>query len=415
MGGSTKIGVAVVAVVGVCLAAWLRLERMQASRPRVWTERVAQHDVVEMVVGHGTVVGAPSVIVSADTDGRVSSVTARVGQRVSAGDPLVLLDPTPFALKVERARAVVAAKEADKQRAVFATEQARGRAELAERQSARAVRLFALGVESVQAVAEAHHRARVSEWEVMAQRHRVAVAAAEALAADAELADALKEADRSVVRAPTDGEIVEVRVGPRRWVYPGSPGVPPTPLVAISRRAAPDVEVFVEQRQAVRVRLGQSASLMLEAISPRPFPLRVVSVRNVRAGTVAGAVPIRLRLEGQPAGVRNGIEGTVRIALGGRSNVVAIPNQAIRSARRRQDARRTNPGGRSSRTEAAWVVRGGLVKERMLVTGLRGDSHTEVLAGLSLGESVITGPYAVVRSIGVGDAVIPVRAPIVSQ
>lgn len=409
-----KIGVAMVTIVGVGVTAWLRLERMHASRPKVWIERVARHDVVEGVVAKGTVVRAPSVIVSADADGRVSAVTARTGQRVAVGDPLLVLDPRPFALKVERARAAVAARKADKERAVLAVEQASSRARLADSGRARGERLFAVGIESAQAVGEATHRALVADLEVVAQRHKVAGAVAEAFAAAAALADALREADRSVVRAPTGGEIVEIGVEQGQWVHAEAIGVAPTTLLTIAPAGASEIEVHLEQGQATRAQVGQSASVTLETLSASRLRARVVSKRAGAAGRLDGTAPLRLRLEEQPPGVRVGLTATVRIPIEARSQVPAIPNHAVRSAPR-HGAPRRGPVARAARTETAWVIRDGLVRERTLVTGLRGDTHTEVLAGLTLGESVVTGPYALVRSIGVGDAVIPVRAPIVSR
>ena len=415
MGVGAKTGLVIAAVVGTVLAARLSLERKQQSRPRVWTELVAQQDVVEAFVGYGTVVGAPSVTVSAEVDGRVRAVTARAGQRVAARHPLLALDSNPFAWKVERARAAVAARDADRERAVLAVEQARRRAQWAEKERARVEDLFASGVQSDEAAAQARHRSWIAALEVAVQLQRVEVASAEALAAESELADALQEAARSIVRAPIAGEIMEIGVQRGEWVQAGAVGVAPTRLFTIAPDGALDVEVNVQQRQAARVQLGQIASVTLPTLASRPLRARVVSKLAAAPGPIDGTALMRLRLEELAPGVRVGFTGTVRIPIEERSRVPAIPNHALHSAPRRYGPRRPRPGARSTRTERAWVIRDGLVAERTLVAGFRGDTHTEILAGISLGEAVITGPYALVRSIGVGDAVIPIRAPLAGR
>jgi HlyD family secretion protein len=249
----------------------------------------------------------------------------------------------------------------------------------------------------------------------VAQRHRVVGAVAEAFAAEAAWADALREADRSIVLAPTGGQIGEIGVEQGRWVHAGAAGVAPTTLLVITSTGPPEVEVRVEQRQAARVQVGQDASVTLEALSPRPLRARVVSRREVMSEGIDGTARLRLRLEERPHGVRVGLRATVRISIEERFQVPAIPNHAVRSESAGRAAPQKGTGARATRTETAWVIADGLVGERRLLGGLRGDTHTEVLAGLTLGESVITGPYALVRSIGVGDAVIPVPAPIVSR
>lgn len=58
-------------------------------------------------------VGAQKVLITPDISGKILSVSVREGQRVARGDPLFEIDPEPFRLAVQQARARVAGVRAE--------------------------------------------------------------------------------------------------------------------------------------------------------------------------------------------------------------------------------------------------------------------------------------------------------------
>src|SRR6185312_13124216 len=58
-------------------------------------------------------VGSQKVLITPDISGKVSKVIVREGQRVKAGDELFEIDPQPFRLAVDQAKAKVESVKAD--------------------------------------------------------------------------------------------------------------------------------------------------------------------------------------------------------------------------------------------------------------------------------------------------------------
>ena len=55
---------------------------------------------------------------------------------------------------------------------------------------------------------------------------------------------------------------------------------------------------------------------------------------------------------------------------------------------------------------ATWImVEDGIVSFREVTIGIAGTEYFEVLSGVSVGDSLVAGPYQIIRQLGVGDAV----------
>jgi HlyD family secretion protein len=63
------------------------------------------------------------------------------------------------------------------------------------------------------------------------------------------------------------------------------------------------------------------------------------------------------------------------------------------------------PGQTRKETEGVFVLRGPTIEYTPIKMGIAGDRYFEVLAGLSPGDEVVTGPYNVVRGLIDGDGV----------
>ncbi|MBM4393374.1 MAG: biotin/lipoyl-binding protein, partial [Deltaproteobacteria bacterium] len=83
-----------------------------ASLPVVVGE-VSQGPATIRVTLDGEVLDAEEAEVGAEVAGTVLAVPARVGQSVSKGDEVILLDPRPFRIALEQADALRMAAEAD--------------------------------------------------------------------------------------------------------------------------------------------------------------------------------------------------------------------------------------------------------------------------------------------------------------
>jgi multidrug resistance efflux pump len=306
-------------------------------------------------------------------DGLVASVTADVGDRVSASQVLVQLDDRTLRAQVEEARAEVAALEgtiaSERTAAELESAQiqrqrgeseaqiaaARANAEAWRIEAAEAVRnhelqtqLAARGgfvaAEALRAAESAARtaRARLQEAEANATAierstdgrtrgardgvtirvSRIAVLEADLRAAQARLAAAEADLESAAIRAPTDGAIV------RRIVQPGSAIEAGQPVISMWLGDDLWVESWIDEEELGSVRVGSEATVTFHALPGQEFSGTVEriglatdleipeeEVPQPRFSRMRGApvVGVRIRLDDQPSNLMPGLSAVVAI------------------------------------------------------------------------------------------------------
>jgi multidrug efflux pump subunit AcrA (membrane-fusion protein) len=408
-----KALLALLAIVGVGGATWLELARVADHRPRVWTELVTRRELVRTLTVRGTVVPDGTITVSTNVSGRVQTLHARVGQAVARGDRLVDFDAAPLLSDVTRAQAEAMAQRSEVAALAFDATKANRHAALGSSVSGRANRLLAVGLVSQEAAEAARADAATANAEMRASGHRLSAGIARAFVASAGLDHALATLQRGSVTSPIDGVVTAVHVREGQPTFAGITNVGATPLVAVTRRT-PLIEVALTQLDASRVEEDALASVSVDALPGGRWSGRIVAM------TAPDTTTALVDLKDPPPALRIGMSATATLTLSSQPSLLAVPTHALRGASGTRRARGTQqPARRPTRDkrpglahDTAWVVRDGVVARVQVTTGVRADGYTEVRSGLTEGEAVITGPYTLLRAIGVGDSVVAVRAPV---
>jgi membrane fusion protein (multidrug efflux system) len=176
-------------------------------------------------------VRAPKLMVSSDVSGLVSEVAVREGQTVRKGDVLFRVDPKQFQIAVDNVRAQLAqtslsleAMKQDYQRMLSDAASQAAQVELAQKTFERAEDLSKKGISSAQTYDQARSTldAAVKQQQSLREQAKVqlakmggnpdfAVAQHPAyLQAKAQLDEAERQLDHSVVRAPLNGIVTQV-------------------------------------------------------------------------------------------------------------------------------------------------------------------------------------------------------------
>lgn len=224
------------------------------------TPSVLPPDTVLTVSGY--VIPRERIELSPRFMGTVRHIHVRKGDRVKKGDVLVELEDDEYRARVMEARGRLAFAEANLANA--------------EANLRRALELQERNVESAQVLDEA-------------QRAR-AVAAAEVMVAQGQLALAETYWNWCTIRAPIDGVILERLVDPNELVAPQSFGGargPSTAFVAMADLNDLQVEVDLNEADVSKVRLGQRCR-----VSPEAYP------QKQYAGYVAEIAPEANRAKG---------------------------------------------------------------------------------------------------------------------
>jgi multidrug resistance efflux pump len=247
--------------------------------------------------------------VSAAVDGRIQSVEVKEGDRVKAGDILVVLDNDVEKAALLAAERDVAAQRAQLSRtsagqrheeiqaAIADAESARARAALSRDSLARTRVLAQGGAATPDELDKAVHQtdidqkayeaaeARKSQAVDGARRDDVAIEAAKLEANNARAGQARAEYEQKIVRAPIDGEILQVKI--RAGEFFNTKGS--DPLVILGDTRVLRVRMDLNERDVARVRAGQKSFALLPAYGDRRFPGHVVEVgrrmgrKNVRS------------------------------------------------------------------------------------------------------------------------------------
>jgi hypothetical protein len=185
-------------------------------------------------------------------------------------------------------------------------------------------------------------------------------------AASVRLDAAQHVADRLTVHAPAAGTVTSL-LG-----VPGGPADPATPIATVADLRHLAVSVDLSEFDVAKVRRGQQAIVGVDALGGRQ--LRGTVLFQALTGLDNGGVvtfPVRVTLI-QVAGVRPGMNVSVKIVVAQRRGVVRIPLEAANG-------------------DTVTVVEGGRQSKRQVKLGLADNKQVEVRAGLRPGERVLLG------------------------
>lgn len=329
--------------------------KANASDVNVQTAIVQIATIPRIYSAPGNVVADQTIHIASRVTGFIQQVTVQAGERVTAGALLAQIDQTDLDSAITQAEAALKA--------------AMTSLEDAERDLARTVQLAASGT----ATAESVRKMRV-------QRNILLSRKAEAMAARDMAHGQLRY---SRMTSPVDGVVVE------RHAEPGDLAIPGKPLLVIVSDRAVLFETFVPESLVASVRVGDTASIHIDALS------------GAREGTVVRVVPagdpvtrrylVKLALTGQ-AGLMSGMFGRAQLRLGADNSPVAPPQALVE---------RVGLRGVFEIDEAD------IARFRWLRTGRETADWVEVQAGLGGGERIAVSGLDALRD---GMPVIPTPA-----
>ena len=295
----------------------------------------------------GVVEAVRQADLSAQTSGRVTTVSADVNDRVAAGAVLLRMTAVEQLAGASTARAQLRAAEA--------------RAAEAE---ANYKRYAALGAQKF-----------VSRLQLDQVRAARDAATAGRDAARAQLSQAAQQADYTVVRAPFAG-IVSAR-----GVEPGESIVPGQALMSVYAPDALRIEVQVPQSEAAAIRAANRARVVLA--DGRSFAAAAVTVFPA-ADPATHSVAVRITLPDLADAPQPGATAKLEFPIGGNEALLQIPRSAV--------VQRGEISG-------VYVIAGTRLTLRQLRLGQRVGDKIEVLAGLNNGETIAADPVAALQAL----------------
>lgn len=426
----TKVYLAGIVALSVVAGLAIRRQMKEAALPSVQVASVGRRDLSSIVTASGTILPKRSVNISADTIGRVTRLTVKEGEFVKEGQFLLQIDPETLASAVQSGEAGLEAAREAVNTAKVAIEAARARYELAQQDYERTRSLYQDQLVSQQELNRVEKQVEVYESELNARKTEVRAAEQRLEQGTAQLRSARHELSKVTILSPMNGLITQLNIEEGETVLVGTMNNPGTVLMTVADLSVVQAELEVDETDVTELRLGQEATIRIDAIPDQEFHGRITKIgssalrgNNPFAATTqrAASFEVIVTLDEEVKQARPGFSCSAEITTDTRRQALAIPIQALTTrtvggsepaeADHRpgggnggDGAPRTSLGSNEER-EGVFLVRDGRAEFAPVKLGLAGATHFEVLSGLEEGDQIITGPYSVVRALDPGSRV----------
>jgi len=370
-----RLGIAVL-VLGVLLFLAARWMGGGEDAPEYVAERVDRGPISATVTATGTVNPVTTVQVGTYVSGPIQTVAVDFNTPVKKGQLLARIDPRPFQVKLDDARAAVANARArlEKDRAAAALK------------GINLERSRALARDGI--VSQSDLDLAVSEQRQA--RSQLALDEADILSAEARVKEAEVNLAYTDIVSPVDGTVVSRSVDVGQTV--AASFQTPTLFLVAEDLTKMQVNASVSESDIGTVATGQEATFSVDAFPADTFRGHVEQVRNAPV-TVLNVVTydVIVGVDNTDLRLRPGMTANVTITTAHRENVLRVPNRALRF--RPPDAAADGAVAAPATIQGArvWLLDGSRTPEAKPVrTGIADDQFTEIVSGLDEGTRVIT-------------------------
>ena len=411
--GKVALGVAgAVVIIGVIvLSAGAKREKGAEVR----FEKVGRRDLVAAVTASGKIQPKTKVDVSPDITGRITQLAVHEGDFVKKGQFLLQIDPTVYQAGLARAQANFASAQASFVQAQASRDQARRVLERSKQLKQQNPNLI-----SDEQLDQAQTAFNVADAVTNSAEHQVEQARAG-------VQESRDQLSKTHIVAPMTGRITRLAVEEGEMAVPGTFSKDVGLLLTVSDLSVIQTKVNVDETDVVRVKLGDSVEVSIDAFPDTVFIGRVTKIANsallaqaaasAATGTNDRAVDyeVEITLTNPPADVRPDLSATARVVTDTRKQALAIPIIALTVRENTpvtpETRRDTSQTGKKKDTEGVFVVVNGKATFRPVQVGIAGDEYFEVLSGVKEGEQIVGGPYQAIRDLKEGSPVRAMKAP----
>jgi len=421
---STRAKVILVIAGVIVMAGFVRLSvsKRGGAAVDVRMDKVRRRDIVLIVTASGKIEPKKSVDILSDIMGRIVNLPVKEGDVVTQGQLLVAIDPTSYQAGVERAQAGVASALAN-------VAQAKANQDQATRafNRARDVRAQNAQLISQEALEQLETQKAVADANVDAAQRAVDQA-------QANLRDAQDQLSKTTIVAPIAGQVTRLSVEQGEVAVPGTFSRATGLLMTVSDMGIIEAWVNVDETDVVRIHLGDSVDVSIDAMPDTTFSGRVTKIANssVAGGTAstsglstsAQAVDfeVRIQLDHPPRNLRPDLSATAHIITDTRHQVLAVPIIALtvrepdtttatataaKTGPRFEVARDTSAAHRAKEIEGVFVVDTvtNVAHFKPIKVGVAGEEYFEVLNGLAGNEVIVSGTYQAIKDLKDGSKV----------
>jgi HlyD family secretion protein len=429
-----KVGIGAVVLIVILTIAKMKGCLGATDETKVTVEVIAKHDIIEIVSANGKVQPEVELKMSADVSGEIVELYVKEGDVVKKGTLLCKINPEIYISSMDRANAAVNAARSSSESSKSRLEQAKSQFKQSELNYNRNKKLFDESVISSADFETAKSNYEVAKAEVDAATQSVSGAIFNINSSQASLKEANENLNKTNIYAPVDGTVSKLSKEKGERVV-GTNMMEGTEILRLANLNEMEVSVDVSENDIVRVSLGDTADVEIDAYIGKKFKGIVTEVANSANSSASSSITdqvtnftVKVRilresyqdlLSGKSltySPFRPGMSASVEIRTRREYNVLAIPIQSVttrdttvkltKSSKKAEEIETTTVSIEDQKklVECVFVVEEGKAKLRAVKTGIQDNSNIQILEGLKEGEKVVSGPYnAIARLLKDGD------------
>jgi HlyD family secretion protein len=372
------------------------------------TQEAKTGRIALIVTASGNLAPTNQIIVGSELSGTAKEVLVDTNDQVKQGQPLARLDTAKLDQQTQRSRAAFLSAKARVSQAEATL--AESRAALARQEE---LHKLSGGKTPSQATMETS-RATVSRSEADLESAKATVAGAEA-----EVRAFESDLEKNIIRSPVDGIVLARSIEVGQTV--AASFTAPTLFTIAEDLKKMELVVNVSEADIGRIEAGQTATFTVDAWPSRSYTATVKKVAFGAVGTGSTAssgggssastssvvtYSTELEVTNEDLSLRPGMTATVDIAIVDKSDILVVPNSALRfdpvaakaigkpDATKRTLVQSLSPGGgrrwrgapppkagSSDSTPKVWTLKNGEPSEILVTAGITDGRVTEIVSG----------------------------------
>jgi len=397
---------------------------------KVTIEKVQKRNIIETVSANGKIQPETAVKISPDVSGEIVDLNIKEGDQVKKGDLLLKIRPDIYVSTLDQMTASLNNAKANLANSQARLVQMQAQFVNAKNVYERNKKLFdqqAISPSDWDAAKAAFAGAKA---DLSAAEQTVNASDFNVKSAAASVSEAQDNLTKTTIVAPVYGTVYNLTVEKGERVV-GTSQMAGTEMLSIADLNKMEADVNVNENDIVRVHLGDTALIEVDAFLDRKFKGIVTEIANSAntTGVTADQVTnftVKIRIleksyadllakNGGMPPFRPGMSATVDIETKTANNSLSVPIEAVTTRTNNTTTLKKSDDNAPSKSEnstvkntqkttpqvqeCVFVFSNGKAKLMNVKTGIQDNNYIEILSGLKDSDEVITGPYESVSKV----------------
>lgn len=366
----------------------------KALTVKVAVENAEKRVIVETITANGKIQPEKEVKISPDVSGEIVELTIKEGYHVEKGQLLLRIRPDTYISQKDRSLAAISSARAR-------LAQSEAQYTQAELSFKRTKQLFDEQTISKSDYEQSEANYTVAKSEVDAAKFSV-------ISAEASLKEANENLIKTSIYAPMSGTVsmLLVELGER---VAGTNLMAGTELMRVADLSRMEARVEVNENDIVRVNLGDTALIQVDAYLDQKFKGIVTEIANSAKTTGVSADQVtnfdvkilvlpesykKLVDAGDNNPFRPGMSATVDIQTESKANVLSAPIQSVTT--RTDTTKVTGTLSDKDIRTLIFITDGKYALAKDVKTGIQDNNYIEIISGISENDRIISAPFSAI-------------------